>query len=271
MATLAELLASGAQAGLKDDSFGQAYGKAADRAAGLEQLLKKQAIAKKESEDAVALLKTNPSLSSAHVGGASVARRDNNANMQASIDRATDDERLETQALQKAFNDLGLAKTREQYKALQTSKQHLADPKAMDAEKIAAMQRNLVETGVMTDKDLNRYFPTSARSITNSIGAFFGKPEVVAPYSQEQLDGLRAFTADQENVINARLRAGKADLERRAPHLAPTLNRRKTLPTVLQSLGGEEFGLTQNAQPQGGNVDLKSAAATELAKRRGKN
>ncbi len=152
-------------------------------------------------------------------------------------ERDDTDMRLETGAIQNEFNRTGMGDARKQVDALSNIENMLADPQAVDQGRIGTELRNLVETGVATEGDIERQQPTTWRSITNKLGTFLGKGNLVDPYSQEHLGHLKDYVKGRKRTINNRVDLSRQELQQRAPQLAPTLHRKGQLQGVMNSLG----------------------------------
>lgn len=175
-------------------------------------------------------------------------------------------QRLETNAIQQEAGRLGLADVRKQTDALSNISAMLADPKAVDQGRIATELRNLVETGVATDADVNRQIPITARTLVNKVGTFFGAGNIVDPYSEEHLKGLRDYVQGRQGHLNKKIETSRQELLQRAPQLAPNLQRKGALPKVIESLGASPQSLIQEHNQPAPKFDRK--AALEAARKR---
>jgi hypothetical protein len=172
---------------------------------------------------------------SLHVGDLAVGGPDTSGF--AMSDKIDDNMRLETKALSDKYEQMGVRDTRKQLGALAPIKELLANPRAADQGRLGTLLRNLVESGVATDADIARQLPTTARGVANKLSVFLGQPDMVNPYSEEQLQGLNKWVGSLEGNIRNKEAAATKELDQVAPMLAPTLNKRGVLKKALGGVG----------------------------------
>lgn len=146
--------------------------------------------------------------------------------------------RGETAALQKAHDNI-MGKTREQQKALATLKASLDKPDSLTAAQVATILPRLTgETGRVAQQIEARYAPHSLRGDIsrglNYIGLGSGTEPTMNP---AQIENLRGLVKEHEGRLQKQEAAGIAELNTRAPQLAPYLHKTGKLKDVVGGLG----------------------------------
>jgi hypothetical protein len=151
-------------------------------------------------------------------------------------DKVSDNERLETKAIQDEFNRLQ-AKIREQIAAGGEIKGMLKDPSNVTAGALSAkLPRYHGEVGALAEAEQQRALPTNLKSdLKRGMNYVFGGTE--APLTPAQVKAINDYVAKQDTALTGRLNNTRAELEARAAMLAPTLSKRGKLKQVLDSLG----------------------------------
>lgn len=175
-----------------------------------------------------------------------------------------DNQRLESSALQNEARKLGQVDP-QQITALEDVENLLSQNDRMSLGQLQTALARLKEKGALAEGDVERAMPRTISRDIKGIGGYLGFPvkDMISP--EERASIQRLVQEKKHSLLNTQ-RLGKQELEKRAPTLAPTLNRTGKLSNTMESLG---YSREQQILPQSaGPADLRSAAQAELERRR---
>lgn len=178
--------------------------------------------------------------------------------------KTIDDERLETGAVQNTYEKL-IGESRSKHQELKQAEALLNSPNAVSYGQLQNTLARLKEKGAMTEGDIARTMPKSLKAdFINLKNYLTGGTE--NPLPEETKASIAAYLTSLREMEEKKLGASKAELSKRAPYLAPTLQRSGKLPKVLESLG-ETMAPVQQEQPP---VDPEVAKKQRLQQLRAK-
>jgi hypothetical protein len=182
-------------------------------------------------------------------------------------EKYTDNSRLETKALQDEYNKL-VGKRRDNSKSITDIENLINSDSAMGQGQLgAALSRLSGEVGVLTDQDIARVMPKSAKQdLTKLWNYFTGQSE--PGLTQAQKAAAIQLLQNKRTAIDTDLNSVGQEVQTRAPYLAPSLHQTGALPKVLQGLGVASKSPGQSPPPEAGGMirvrDKKSGQSGTL-------
>lgn len=152
--------------------------------------------------------------------------------------KARDDSRLETQALQTEYKKLA-GYDPEQLKALEDAASLLKSNKVQTYGQLQTAISRLREKGALAEGDVNRAMPRTLRRDLKGIGAYLGlgggvDEDVLTP---EEIATVQAMLDEKSKSMRTMRQNASKEIGARAGTLAPTLKQQGQLDTTLKSLG----------------------------------